>query len=78
MCTLDLFKKTKTGKKFSEKPIVAFTNTTVFILDFFIIVWSHFLSWTWKVAHIDLISYWEAQTIPDCIRYIIGVFCYNF
>ena len=27
-------------------------------------------------AHI--ISYQEAQTIPDCVRYIIGVSCYNF
>ena len=33
-------------------------------------------AWTLKKAHI--ISYHEAQTIPDCIRYIICVFCYNF
>ena len=42
-------------------------------------VWSHVLTlsdWTLKIAHI--ITYQEAQTIPDCIRYIIGVFCYNF
>ena len=26
----------KTRKRFSEKPIVAFTNSTVFILDFYI------------------------------------------
>ena len=35
-------------------------------------VWSHVLAlrlWTLKKAHI---------TIPDCIRYIIGVFCCNF
>ena len=31
--------------------------------------------WTVKKAHI--ISNQEAQTVPDCIRYIIGVFCYN-
>ena len=34
-----------TRKRFSEKPIVAFTNSTVFILDFYIYmtkpVWSH-------------------------------------
>ena len=33
-------------------------------------------AWTLKIAHI--ISYWETQTIPDCIRYIIGIFCYSF
>ena len=39
-------------------------------------VWSHVLAlsaWTLKIAHI--INYQEAQTMPDCIRYIIGVFC---
>ena len=30
---------------------------------------------TLKKAHI--VNYWEAQTIPDFIRYTIGVFCYN-
>ena len=38
-------------------------------------VWSHVLvfnAWNLKPANL------EAQTIPDCIRYIIGVFCYNF
>ena len=38
----------------------------------------HFLAlsaWTWKIAHI--INYREAQTIPNCMRYIIGVFCCN-
>ena len=30
---------------------------------------------TLKIA--DIISYFEAQTIPDCIRYIIGIFCCN-
>ena len=42
-------------------------------------VWSHVLAlsaWTLNIAHI--INYREAQSIPDCIRYIIGVFCYNF
>ena len=28
----------KTRKRFKEKPIVVFTNTTVFILDFYIII----------------------------------------
>ena len=40
----------KTRKRFSEKPIVAFTNSTVFILDFYIYmtkpVWSHVLAWS--------------------------------
>ena len=45
------------------------------------LIWSHVLAvsaWTLKIAYI--INYREAQTIhvPDCIRYIIGVFCYNF
>ena len=43
------------------------------------LIWFHVLAvsaWTLKIAHIS--SYQEAQTIPDCIRYIIGVFCYNF
>ena len=39
---------TITRKRFSEKPIVAFTNSTVFILDFYIYmtkpVWSHVLA----------------------------------
>ena len=37
-------------------------------------VWSHVLAmsaWTLKIAHI--INYREAQTIPDCIRYILLV-----
>ena len=41
--------------------------------------WSHVLALsalTLKIAYI--ITYMEVQTIPDCIRYIIGVFCYNF
>ena len=37
-----------TRKGFSEKPIVAFTNSTVFILDFYIYmtksIWSHVLA----------------------------------
>ena len=63
---------TITRKRFSEKPIVAFTNSTVlnFILDFYTCmtkpVWSHGLALS------------ALPTIPDCIRYIIGVFCYNF
>ena len=41
-------------------------------------VWSHVLAlsaWTLKML---ILNHREAQTIPDCIRYIIGVFCYNF
>ena len=45
-------------KRFSEKTIVAFTNNTLFILDFYIYmtkpVWSHVLAlsaWTLKKAH---------------------------
>ena len=58
----------RTRKRFSEKLIVAFTNSTVFIKDLYMTnpVWSHGLAL--------MIS----QSIPDCIRYIIGVFCYNF
>ena len=45
-------------------------------------IWSHVLAfsvWTevseesLKIAHIDLINYREAQTIPDCIIYILLV-----
>ena len=42
-------------------------------------VWSYVLAlsvWTFKIAHI--INYRDAKTIPGCIKYIIGVFCYNF
>ena len=28
-------------------------------------------------AHTHTLSFYS-KTIPDCIRYIIGVFCYNF
>ena len=41
-------------------------------------VWSYVLAlsvWTLKIAHNNQLP--EAQTIPDCIKYII-VFCYNF
>ena len=54
-------------KRVSEKPIVAFTNSTVFILDLGLSLFG--------------LMFWPAvlsQTIPDCVRYIIGVFCYNF
>ena len=40
-------------ERFSEKSIVAFANSTVFILDFYIMtehVWSH--AWILKKAHI--------------------------
>ena len=58
----------KTSKRFLKKPIVAFTNSTVFTLDFYNMtkhVWSHVLA---------------LSVLPNyacCIRYIIGVFCYN-
>ena len=91
----------ETRKRFSEKPIVAFTNSRVFILDFYILLslWSPVLglsAWTLKKAHIvscqeaseqitnicmqKFLTNWTLppKTIPDCIRYIIGVFCYNF
>ena len=59
-----------TRKRFSEKPIVAFTNRTVFTLDFYI------------YEHVCLVSCFGLEcpqkTIPHCIRYIIGVLCYNF
>ena len=49
--------KYKTRKRFSEKPIVAFTNSTVFILDFYIYMANPFCShvlalgaWTLKKA----------------------------
>ena len=55
-----------TRKRFSEKPIVAFTNSRVFILDYLTNpVWSF---WAGVLS----------QTIPDCVRHTIGVFCYNF
>ena len=39
-------------------------------------VWSHVL--TLSALDSNIFGYQEAQTIPDCIRYIIGVFFYNF
>ena len=39
------------------------------------LIWYHVLAvsaWTLKIAHIS--SYQEAQTIPDCIRYITVYF----
>ena len=47
----------KTRKRFSEKPIVALTKSTVFILDFILVLlslWFHVLAlnaWTLKKAH---------------------------
>ena len=35
------------------------------------------IAWTLKKGHI-MINCQEAQAIPECIRYIIGVFCCNF
>ena len=54
--------KIQLEKGFQKKPIVAFTNSTVFIKP----VWSHVLALS------------ALSTMPDCIRYIIGVFCYSF
>ena len=59
----------KTRKGFKKKTIVAFTNNKVFILDFNILLSLFGLMFWPRVL---------SQTIPDCIRYIIGVFCYNF
>ena len=39
------------------------------------------LSPDYKYLHVRQIPHqlcFPSQTIPDCIRYIIGVFCYNF
>ena len=56
-------------------------------------VWSYVLAlsaWTSKKAHMLVVACQESrlqisackaipsQTIPDCIRSVIGVFCYNF
>ena len=53
-------------------------------------VWSYVLGLTLKKAHRvrlqisackqipHTLSIFYSKTIPDCIRYIIGVFCYNF
>ena len=94
----------KTRKRFSEKPIFAFTNSTVFILDFYIFgqpfLFSCFglgcldfeessynqlpgsLSPDYKYLHARQIYHKlsdPSQTkLADCIRYIIGVFCYYF
>ena len=58
----------KLEKGFQKKPIVAFTNSTVFILDFNIrLSLFGLMFWPWVLS----------QTIPDCIKYIIGVFCYK-
>ena len=52
----------KTRKKFSEKPIVAFTNSTVFIQDLYMTnpVWSHGLPLNDLSIHTRLykIYYW--------------------
>ena len=96
----------KLEKGFQKKTIVALTNNTVFILDFYIYinitmpVWSHVsalsarilnkahysqlpgsLSPDYKYLHARQIPHqlsFPSQTIPDCIRYVIGVFCYYF
>ena len=91
-----------TRKRFSEKPIVLFTNNTVFILDFYVYdctclvpcfglesldfeescSYSQLpgkLSPVYKYQRLQIphqLSF-SFQTIPDCIRYIIGVTCYN-
>ena len=89
----------RTRKRFSENTIVAFTKSTVFILDFHIYyqaclvscfglecldfeesLYSHLpgrLSRDYKYLQARPIPHqlrFPSQTIPDCIRYIIGVF----
>ena len=76
----------QTRKRFSEKPIVAFTNTTVFtfILDFYIsirlslfgLMFLALSASTLKIAHV--INYWEAQTIPYTTVYSDLVFLDRF
>ena len=70
-----------TRKRFSEKPIVAFTNNTVFILDFCIYDKAcSVLCFSLECLDLkkaQIISYQVTKTNPDCIRCIIGVFCYN-
>ena len=88
----------KTRKRFPEKPVVAFTNNTVFILDFYRFVSCfgleclEFEESSYRQFRGSLSPYYQdlharqilhqlsfhSQIIPDCIRYIIGVFCYNF
>ena len=77
-----------TRKRFSEKTIVAFTNSTVFLLDFYIYmikpISSHLpgsMSPDYRYLHARQMSHqlgFPFQTVSDCIRYIIGVFCCNF
>ena len=61
-----------TGKRFSEKPIVTFTNNTVFILDLLSItkpVWSHVLALsarTLKKAHTVSCQEASAQITNAC------------
>ena len=93
----------QTRKKFSEKPIEAFMNSTVFILGFYVYYLAYYascfgleyqdfeessysqlrgsLSPDYKYLHARQIYQqlsFPFQTIPDCIKYIIGVCCYNF
>ena len=86
-------------KRFSEQPIVAFTNRTVFVLYLLLLSLFGFMFWPrdseetlynklpgsrspdYKYLHAKQITLqlsFHFQTIPNCIRYIIGVFCYNF
>ena len=63
----------KTRKRYSEKPIVAVTNSTVFILDLYITktVWSHVLAlsaWTLKKAHIVSCQKASAQITNICMQ----------
>ena len=59
--------KTKTTRKrFSEKPIVAFTNSKVYILDFYMTkpVWSHVLALrAWTLNKDLIIIYQETKQI---------------
>ena len=65
-------------KGFQKKPIDAFTNSTVFILDFYLTC--SVLNPDYKYLHARQTPYqlsFPSQTMPDRIRYIIGVFCYR-
>ena len=62
-----------TRKSFSEKPRVAFTNITVFVLDFYILLslWSQVLAlrdWTLKKAEEVSCQEASAQITNICIQ----------
>ena len=57
-------------KGFQKNQYLRHTNSRVFILDFYIT--------NPDFEERSSVARKTEQTIPDCIRYIIGVFCYNF